>query len=215
MSPRVTIGNAIDLWLAKSRAMIDLPTGRPPSRAPRGMVTCSHSLGSEAGVEILKAGGSAVDAAIAASAVLSVVYPHMAGHGGDAFWLIYDAGARTVRFLDGGGPAAASATIARFASHGAAEIPFRGILPATLTVPGAVDSWCEAHAAFGKLPLARDLAAALDYARDGFPVSERVSRWIALTAEQKALIEEAVRWLHTGGAGTQAGAGVERGRVVR
>src|SRR5215468_488208 len=185
---------------------IDFPTGRPPSLAPRGMVTCSHSLAAEAGVEVLKAGGSAVDAAIAASAVLSVVYPHMAGLGGDAFWLIYDASARTVRFLDGGGQAAASATLDWFAAHGAAEIPLRGILPATLTVPGAVDSWCEAHSAFGKLPLARDLAAAIEYARDGFPVSERVSRWVALTAEQKALNDDAVRWLLPGGAAPRAGA---------
>jgi len=185
---------------------IDFPTGRPPSLAPRGMVTCSHSLAAEAGVEVLKAGGSAVDAAIAASAVLSVVYPHMAGLGGDAFWLIYDASARTVRFLDGGGQAAASATLDWFAAHGAAEIPLRGILPATLTVPGAVDSWCEAHDAFGKLPLARDLAAAIEYARNGFPVSERVSDWIALTAEQAALNDDAVRWLLPGGAAPRAGA---------
>jgi gamma-glutamyltranspeptidase len=186
--------------------MIEVPTGRPPSFAPRGIVTCSHSLAAEAGVEVLKAGGSAVDAAIAASAVLSVVYPHMTGLGGDAFWLIYDARRNAVRFLDGGGQAAASATVAWFGSQGVREIPLRGILPATLTVPGAVDSWCEAHAAFGKLPLARDLAAAIEYARDGFPVTERVSRWIALTAEQQALNDDAVRWLLPGGAVPQAGA---------
>jgi gamma-glutamyltranspeptidase/glutathione hydrolase len=186
--------------------MIDAPTGRPPSLAPRGMVTCSHTLATEAGVEILKAGGSAIDAAIAASAVLSVVYPHMTGLGGDAFWLIYDARRNAVRFLDGGGQAAASAAADWFGSRGVSEIPFRGILPATLTVPGAVDSWCEAHAAFGKLPLARDLSAAIEYARDGFPVTERVSRSIALNAAQGAFNDDAARWLLPSGVAPRPGA---------
>jgi gamma-glutamyltranspeptidase len=68
--------------------------------AYRGMVAAPHALASEAGVEVLKAGGSAVDAAIAANAVLNVVYPHMSGIGGDAFWLIYDSAVREVRFLN-------------------------------------------------------------------------------------------------------------------
>ncbi|HKC42561.1 MAG TPA: gamma-glutamyltransferase [Burkholderiales bacterium] len=186
--------------------MIDFVTGRPPSLAPHGMVACSHDFASAAGVEILKAGGSAVDAAIAASAVLAVVYPHMTGLGGDAFWLIYDARRNAVRFLDGGGQAAASAAVDWFGSQGVTEIPLRGILPATLTVPGAVDSWCEAHAAFGKLPFARDLSAAIGYARDGFPVTERVSRWIALTAEEGAFNADAARWLLPGGAAPSPGA---------
>ena len=166
--------------------MIELHTGRPPTLAPRGMVACPHALASEAGVEVLKAGGSVVDAAIAASAALSVLYPHMTGLGGDAFWLIYDAVQGRVRYLDGAGCAAASASIEAFRARGMDEIPFRGILPATLTVPGSVASWCEAHAAYGRLPLARDLAAAVDYARDGFPVTERLANWIAATAPELA-----------------------------
>src|SRR5215217_7392445 len=78
--------------------------------AYRGMVAAPHALASEAGVEVLKAGGSAVDAAIAANAVLNVVYPHMSGIGGDAFWLIYDSAAREVRFLNAAGRAASGAT---------------------------------------------------------------------------------------------------------
>ena len=109
--------------------MIEMHTGRPPTLAPRGMVACPHALASEAGVEILKAGGSAVDAAIAASAALSVLYPHMTGLGGDAFWLIYDAKRRCVRHLDGAGCAAGSAAIEAFRARGMGEIPFRGILP--------------------------------------------------------------------------------------
>ena len=118
------------------------------------MVACPHALASEAGVEILKAGGSAVDAAVAASAVLSVVYPHMTSVGGDAFWLIYRASDRAVRFLNAAGRAAASADIAWFQARGLAEIPLKGILPATITVPGAVDGWCRAHADHGA-PAAR------------------------------------------------------------
>jgi len=171
--------------------MIEIHTGRPPTLAPRGMVACPHALASAAGVEILKAGGTAVDAAVATSAALSVLYPHMTGLGGDAFWLIYDAKQGRVRYLDGAGCAAASASIEAFSSRGMKEIPFRGILPATLTVPGSVASWCEAHAAYGRLPLARDLQAAISYARDGFPVTERLANWIAATAAELAHNKEA------------------------
>jgi len=144
------------------------------------MVACPHALASQAGVEALRAGGSAVDAALAAASTLGVIYPHMCGLGGDAFWLIYDAGSRKVSYLDGGGRAAASATLDRFTEK---EIPFRGLVPATLTTPGAVASFCVAHALHGKLPLARCLESAIGYARDGHPVNERLARWIAETAE--------------------------------
>src|SRR5258706_15325587 len=97
----------------------------------------------------------------------------MCGIGGDAFWLIYDARGRKVHYLDGGGRAAAS--VSGFQQK---EIPFRGIEAATLTTPGAVASFCEAHARFGKLPLAKNLEAAIRYARDGWPGSKRGQRWI-------------------------------------
>src|SRR5262245_55632565 len=128
------------------------------------MVASPHALASAAGADALRAGGSAVDAAIAAAATLGVVYPHMCGLGGDAFWLIYDAAARRVAYLDGGGRAAAAATLERFQAQ--REIPFRGLVPATLTTPGAVASFCEAHARHGTLPLARCLQSAIDCARD-------------------------------------------------
>ena len=163
-----------------------ITTGRPVTMAPSGMVTCPHSLASQAGVDVLRAGGSAVDAAIAASAALAVIYPHMTGLGGDAFWLIYDAQSNSVRYLDGGGRAAASASATWFAEHGQQEIPFRGVLPATLTTPGAVASWAEANRSHGRLPLKRVLDAAVGYAADGFPVTERLAGWIALTAPELA-----------------------------
>src|SRR5258708_2789968 len=103
--------------------MVDIRTGRPATLAPNGMVTCPHSLASQAGVDVLRAGGSAVDAAIAASAALSVLYPHMTGVGGDAFWLVYDAKTRAVRYIDGGGRAAWRGTVEAFAKRGLAEVP--------------------------------------------------------------------------------------------
>jgi gamma-glutamyltranspeptidase/glutathione hydrolase len=166
-------------------------TGRPVTMAPRGMVVSPHALASEAGVEVLKAGGSAVDAAIATSAALAVLYPHMTSVGGDAFWLTYDAQRNTVRYLDGAGRAAASAGIGWFRDRGLSEIPYRGVLPATLTVPGGVASWAEAHAAYGRVPFARNFARAIELARDGFPVSARLAKWIGVTLEQAAFNAEA------------------------
>ena len=161
---------------------MEITTGRPVTMAPNGVVTSPHALASKAGVDALRAGGSAVDAAVAASAALSVLYPHMTGAGGDAFWLIYDAKKNAVRYLDGGGRAAASASIEWFRERGHSEVPFRGILPATLTTPGAVSSWVEAHATYGRLPLKRNLETAIGYARDGFPVTERLAGWIEAVA---------------------------------
>ncbi|HSB24114.1 MAG TPA: gamma-glutamyltransferase [Burkholderiaceae bacterium] len=162
-------------------------TTRPAVIAAHGMVTCPHALASQAGVDVLKAGGSAVDAAIAASSTLAVIYPHMTGLGGDAFWLIYDAAANQVRYLDGGGRAAASASVQWFHDHGhTTEIPFRGVLPATLTTPGAVASWVEAHRVYGRLPLKRDLQAATACAREGFEVTARLARWLQDTAPELA-----------------------------
>ena len=159
--------------------MIEIRTGRPATLARRGMVTSPHSLASAAGVDVLRAGGSVVDAAIATSAVLGVIYPHMTGLGGDAFWLINDAKQNKVRFLDGGGRASRHADLMALKRQGLSEIPFRGVLPATLTTPGAVSSWDEAHKAYGRLPLKRVLASAIDYAREGFVITPRVAGWLA------------------------------------
>ena len=158
---------------------------------PHGMVTSPHSLASAAGVDVLRAGGSAIDAAIATSAVLAVVYPHMTGIGGDAFWLIHDGKTGKVRYLNGGGRAAASAQLSWFEAKGLHEIPFRGIIPATLTVPGAVASWTEAHAAYGRLPLSSARSRVpIDYARNGFPVTERLASFIAMTHSELAQARE-------------------------
>jgi len=180
-------------------------TGRPATLAPSGMVASPHALASAAGVDALRAGGSAVDAAIAAGAALAVLYPHMTSVGGDAFWLIYDAQARRVRYLNGGGRAARGGSIDWFSSRGMKEIPLRGFLPATLSVPGGVASWCAAHQEYGRLPLARDLAAAIGYAREGFPVTGRLARAIELHAADKALNAHALAVFTPDGAAPRAG----------
>jgi len=179
------------------------------------MVTSPHALASSAGVEALRAGGSAVDAALAAGASLAVLYPHMTGVGGDAFWLIYDAGSRRVRCLNGAGRAARGAGIDWFGSRGMSEIPLRGFLPATLTVPGGVASWCAAHDACGRLPLARDLAAAIGYAREGFPVTGRLARWIETTAGEDALNAPARDIFTPGGSAPRSGDRLVNGALAR
>jgi gamma-glutamyltranspeptidase/glutathione hydrolase len=185
--------------------MFPITTGRPATLAPSGMVASPHSLASAAGVDALRAGGSAVDAAIAAGAALSVLYPHMTSVGGDAFWLVYDTRARSVRCLNGGGRAARGASIDWFQARGMKEVPLRGFLPATLTVPGAVASWCAAHEEYGKLTLARDLAAAIGYAREGFPVTGRLARAIELQTADNALNASALAVFAPEGAAPRPG----------
>ncbi len=154
-------------------------TGRPPTYAARGMVATPHTLASSAGLHALQRGGSAVDAAIAANAVLCVVYPHMAGLGGDGFWLIAGAGAEGVQALDASGPSAQAATRAFYKDRGCRDgIPARGAL-AALTIPGAVDGWRLAHERYGRLPWPTLFDAAIEYAGAGMPVSRSLADWLA------------------------------------
>jgi gamma-glutamyltranspeptidase len=185
---------------------LEIRTGRPVTLAPRGMVTSPHSLASSAGVDVLRAGGSAIDAAIAASAVLAVVYPHMTGLGGDAFWLIHDGGSGEVSFLNGGGKAATGASLAALSERGLNEIPLRGVVPATLTVPGAVASWIAAHDAHGRLPLSRVLDSAIGYAEEGFPVTARLAAFIEMMREDLARQREAAAMFLPDGAVSAPGA---------
>ena len=139
------------------------------------MVATAHYLGSDAALDVLKEGGSAVDAAICAAATLGVVLPHMIGIGGDAFWLIYGAQSGQVRALNGSGPCGRNVKASDYATE--ASIPHRGPR-AAITVPGAVDSWRLAHERFGRLPLARLMEPAVDYAHGGMPVSNDLAGWI-------------------------------------
>lgn len=130
------------------------PTGRPPTRARHGLIASPHYLASSTGLDVLRRGGSAVDAAIAANATLCVVYPHMAGLGGDGFWLIAGDnadGEYDIEAINASGPAADAAAREYYADLGHDEIPERGSASA-LTVPGAVDGWRLAHEKHGQLP---------------------------------------------------------------
>ncbi|NHN32843.1 gamma-glutamyltransferase [Paenibacillus agricola] len=132
------------------------------------MVVSPHHLATAAGARILAKGGSAIDASIAVSSVLAVVYPHMTGIGGDAFWLLYDRQDNQVRAYNGSGRSGAEASLDAF--DGMASIPKRGILSA-ITVPGMIDTWYAVHKEYGRLPMADILEAAISYAEHGFPLS--------------------------------------------
>ena len=127
----------------------------------------------------------------------------------------YDARSNAIRYLNGGGRAAAAASIHWFRERGHAEIPFRGILPATVTTPGSVASWCAAHAEYGRLPLSRDLQTAIGYAKDGFPVSARLAGWIAATASELAQQPEASALFVAGGKLPRAGAKMVNAGLAR
>lgn len=143
------------------------------------MVASPHALASAAGLAILRAGGSAVDAAIATAAVLGTVYPHMTGIGGDGFWLIHDPRAARTHALNASGPAARLAAAHRYRAMVCdGRVPERGPL-AALTVPGAVDGWRAAHERFGRLAWDALLADAVRYAEGGAPVGRSLGRWMA------------------------------------
>lgn len=144
------------------------------SFAPHGMVACAHYLATQAGVQILTQGGNAIDAAIAANAVMTVVYPMTCSAGGDLFMLIWDAKTQQVYALNGSGRAPQGMTPEYFAAKGMTQIPVRG--PLSINVPGAVDGWFEALARFGSLKPEQIFAPAIALAEDGVPVSAKVSR---------------------------------------
>lgn len=154
-------------------------TGRPPTVAQNGVVATPHYLASAAGLNILQRGGSAADAAIAANAVLCVVYPHMAGLGGDGFWLIAEPGTGQVRGVNASGPSASMATADYYRARCKnGDIPARGPL-SVLTVPGAVDGWRLAHEKYGRMAWSELFGAAIGYAREGIPVSRSLADWLA------------------------------------
>ncbi|MDQ0195141.1 gamma-glutamyltransferase [Paenibacillus wynnii] len=139
-----------------------------PVVGTKTMVVSPHYLASAAGARILLRGGNAFDAAVAVSACLAVVYPHMTGLGGDAFWLTYNAEEGRVRAYNGSGRSGYN--VSRDSYSGDSGIPKRGIRSA-ITVPGMVDSWDAVLQQYGRLTLAEVLEAAIEYASEGFPVS--------------------------------------------
>jgi gamma-glutamyltranspeptidase/glutathione hydrolase len=143
-----------------------------------GMIATSQPLASAAGLQVLLEGGNAIDAAVTAAAVLAVVEPSMTGIGGDLFAIVYDANTRTLRALNASGRSAYTATPAEFAKRHEERMPGAGVL--TVTVPGVVEGWSELLSKYGTVPMSRVVAPAIDYARNGYPVSEIISgQWRA------------------------------------
>ncbi|WP_432737980.1 gamma-glutamyltransferase family protein [Maridesulfovibrio sp. FT414] len=147
-----------------------LTSRRSPVFATRGMVATSQPLATEAGLEILRAGGNAADAAIAVAAALAVVEPCSTGLGGDAFALFYNAKGRTVSALNGSGKSPAEISLAKVQEMGiAGELPKRHAM--TVNVPGALALWTDMIEQHGTMPLSAILAPAIHYAMQSFPVS--------------------------------------------
>jgi gamma-glutamyltranspeptidase/glutathione hydrolase len=161
----------------------DRVTGRPFATrsevlARNGIAATSQPLATQAAIDILKKGGSAVDAAVSANAVLGLVEPTGCGVGGDLFAIVWEARERKLHGLNGSGRSPRSLSLQRLRELGLAKIPSFG--PLSLSVPGAVDGWFELHAKFGKLRMKDLLAPAIAYAQEGFPVTEIIAdAWAA------------------------------------
>lgn len=149
------------------------PQNRPDVRGTVGAVTAGHPLAAQAGLEVLKDGGTATDAIIAMAGVLAVTRPHMNGIGGDAFGIFYDGETGEVTALNASGRSGALATPEFFREAGHEEIPGTGAL--SISVPGAVAGWVDAHDRFGTRPFSELLQPAIRFARDGFAVSTRLA----------------------------------------
>lgn len=156
----------------------DRITGKPFATrseviAQNGMAATSQPLATQVALDILKQGGNAIDAAIAANAVLGLVEPTGNGIGGDLFAIIWDAKTEQLYGLNASGRSPYSLTLDYFKKNGYQKIPSYGPLP--VSVPGAVDGWFEMHDRFGQLAMADILQPAIDYANNGFPVSELIA----------------------------------------
>src|ERR1044072_2854414 len=177
----LTVGAALPL-----NAQIDRITGknfatRSEVLATHGMVCTSVPAATEVGIDILKGGGSAVDAAIAVNATLGLMEPVSNGIGGDLFAIVYNAKENKLYGINGSGRSPLGLSYdqmkAELAKLHRETIPPTGMLP--ISVPGTVDAWAELHKRFGKLKLSDDLAPAIRYAEEGFPVTELIAYYWA------------------------------------
>jgi gamma-glutamyltranspeptidase / glutathione hydrolase len=165
-----------------SLAANSLPQDRPGGKtfatrseviARHGMAATSHPLATQVALDILKQGGNAVDAAIGANATIGLMEPTGNGIGGDLFAIVWDARAKRLYGLNASGRSPKSLTLDYFKSKGLKMVPNRG--PLSVSVPGCVDGWFELHKKFGTVPMATLLKPAIQYAREGFPVTEVIA----------------------------------------
>lgn len=164
--------------MSPTAAAADRITGQPFATrsevyAPHAMAATSHPLATQIALDTMKAGGSAVDAAIAANAALGLMEPTGNGIGGDLFAIVWDPKTKRLYGYDGSGRTPRSLTLAEFQRRGLTEIPSHGPLP--VTVPGTVDGWFALHGRFGARTMAENLAPTIRYARDGHPVHEVIA----------------------------------------
>ncbi|WP_149195114.1 gamma-glutamyltransferase [Luteimonas suaedae] len=141
--------------------------------APHAMAATSHPLATQVALDVMQAGGSAVDAAIAANAALGLMEPTGNGIGGDLFAIVWDPATRKLHGYNGSGRSPRALSLAEFERRGLTDVPPHGPLP--VTVPGTVDAWFALHERFGKRPMADNLAPAIRYARQGHPVHETIA----------------------------------------
>ena len=177
--------------------------GRSKVATKYGIVAASQPLAASAGVQILERGGNAIDAAIAANAVMGVVEPHMNGIGGDLFVMYYEAKSGALYGLNAGGWSPAALTPVFLKSKGFDSVPNTGIH--SVVVPGCVAGWETLRARFGTLPLGDLLSAAIFYADDGFPVSDMIAAGWANWTDKLSVEPLAVETFMPGGRTPRAG----------
>jgi gamma-glutamyltranspeptidase/glutathione hydrolase len=219
--PLIAMSVAFPAAGAQSTTGQPLPVpGRSIVTTKLGIVAASQPLAAQAGVRILESGGNAVDAAIAANAVLGLVEPHMNGIGGDLFAIVYEARTGRVHGLNASGWAPTGLTPALLASRNLTRMPNTGIF--SVTVPGAVAGWDALRSRFGTLPFSDLLAPAIWYAGNGFPVSEVIaSEWAEATRKLSATPNAAATYLPGGRAPafgevfTNPGLAESLGRIAR
>ncbi len=168
------------IHMAQDRITGSLHSTRSEVIAQHGMAATSQPLATQVALDILKAGGNAIDAAIAANATLGLVEPTGCGIGGDLFAIVWFADSGKLFGLNASGRSPKSLELAYFKDKNMDHIPSRGPLP--VSVPGCVDGWYELHGKFGHLPMEEILSPAINYAKEGFPVSELIAYYIERTA---------------------------------
>ena len=176
---------------AASPPTSNFPEPGRDAQGERGAVTAGHPLAAEAGLEVLRRGGNAMDAAITMAGVLAVARPHMNGVGGDMFLLYYDAESSTVYGLNASGRAGTAKTLADLRKEGHERMPGGG--PLSVSVPGAVGGWAVALERFGTITWTEALTPAVELAKTGMPVSERLSLDVAEQEDKLRREAEAAR----------------------
>jgi len=174
---KLTLVAAIILLAAGADAMDRITGSMHSSRseviATHGMVAASHPLAAQIGIDILKNGGSVVDAAIAVNAALGLMEPTGSGIGGDLFAIVWDNKEKALYGLNSSGPAPKALKLEHFEKQGLKKVPERG--PLSWTVPGCVAGWYALHEKFGRLGMKQILQPAIEYAENGFPLTELIA----------------------------------------